>query len=152
VQIRECMTKKVELANPQMTVSQAAKKMRDGDFGFMPVGENDKLVGVITDRDIAVRAVASGLDPNKATVREIISDDVLFCYDDQNIEDVALNMGEKQIRRFPVLNREKRMIGVVSLGDMARANLEKDEKEDVEDALCQISRHAHDEQVTRTLT
>lgn len=152
MKIQECMTKKVELANPQMTLSQAAKKMRDGDFGFLPVGENDKLIGVITDRDIAVRAVAKGLDPNKTNVREAISEGVLYCYDDQTVEDVAHNMGEKQIRRLPVLNRQKRMVGVVSIGDLARAKLAKDEKDDVEEALSEISRPAQNEQVMRTLT
>ncbi len=152
MQIRECMTKNVELADPQMTLSQVAKKMADGDFGFLPVGENDRLIGVITDRDIAIRAVAKGMDPNKTNVRETISDDVLYCYDDQTVEDVTQNMGKNQIRRLPVLNRQKRMVGVVSLGDLARAKLADDEKDNVEEALSQISKSAHDEQVTRTLT
>ncbi|MGE4131977.1 MAG: CBS domain-containing protein [Bdellovibrionales bacterium] len=149
MKVQECMTKKVELASPQMTLKEAAQKMREGDFGFMPIGENDKLVGVITDRDIAIRAVARGLDPSSAKVKEVCSNDVLYCFDDQTVEDVAHNMGDNQIRRLPVLNRQKRMVGVVSLGDLAKsANSAKD---NVEDALCQISKPGHRETATRTL-
>ena len=143
MQISECMTKAVELAQPEMPLRQAAQKMRDGDFGFLPVVEYDKLIGVVTDRDITIRAVASGLDPDKAHVREILSEGLLYCFDDQSVEEIAENMGKNQVRRLPVLNRQKRLVGVVSLGDMARAKLADQEKEEVEQALSEISTPAY---------
>lgn len=87
------------------------------DAGAMPVGEHDRLVGMITDRDIAIRGVAEGKDPAK--IREVMSTDVKYCYDDEGVEHVLHNMGELQVRRLPVLNRNKRLIGIVSLGDLA---------------------------------
>ena len=117
--VKDCMSKKVELGEPGMSLRHAAQKMRDGDFGSLPVGENDRLAGVITDRDIAVRAVAEGKDPRQTKVREIMSDKVLYCYEDEPTEEVARNMGENQIRRLPVLNRKKRLVGILSLGDLA---------------------------------
>jgi CBS domain-containing protein len=86
----------------------------------VPVGENDRLVGMITDRDIAVRAVAQGKGPD-TPVRDVMSKDVKFCYDDEDLEHVADNMGELQVRRLPVVNRDKRLVGIVALGDIARS-------------------------------
>lgn len=119
--VKECMTKDVELTSPSTKISEAARKMRDGNFGMLPVGENDRLVGMITDRDITIRLVAEGKDPDECTVKEIMSPRVLYCFEDQDIEDAAHNMGENQIRRLPVLNREKRLVGILSLADIARA-------------------------------
>jgi CBS domain-containing protein len=140
--VRDCMTKKVELAAPGMSLRHAAQKMRDGDYGFLPVGENDRLVGMITDRDIAVRAVAEGKDPKSTRVREVMSDKVLYCFDDQTTEEVAENMGLNQVRRLPVLNRQKRLVGILALGDLADP---KRDAEHAKDALCGISRHEHHE-------
>jgi CBS domain-containing protein len=85
----------------------------------MPVGENDRLVGMITDRDITIRAVAQGKGPD-TPVRDVMSDaKVMYCYDDEELEDVARNMGDVRVRRLPVVNREKRLVGIVSLGDLA---------------------------------
>ena len=137
--VKECMSKKVELADPEMSLSQAAKKMRDGDFGILPVRENDRLVGMITDRDIAVRAVAAGKDPKQTKIRDVMSQKVLYCYDDQTTEEVARNMGDNQVRRLPVLNRQKRLVGILALGDLAS----KEGKS--KDALGQICRHEHNE-------
>src|SRR6266404_5172007 len=110
--IKNCMTKKVELANPNMSLREAAQKMRDGDFGALPVGEHDRLVGMITDRDIVTRALTSGTgNPMDSKVREVMSENVFYCFEDQKVEDVAKNMGENQIRRLPVLNRQKRLVG-----------------------------------------
>lgn len=140
--VKECMTKSVELGSPNMSVFEAAQKMRDGDFGVLPVGENDRLVGMLTDRDIAVRAVAEGRDTRQTTVRDIMSNQVLYCYEDQSVDEVARNMGDHQIRRVPVLNRAKRLVGILSLADLARpqgANASATE------ALSQISRPEHNE-------
>lgn len=140
--VRDCMTKTVELAEPGMSLRHAAEKMRDGDFGFLPVGENDRLVGMITDRDIAVRAVAEGKDAKSTRVRDVMSEKVLYCFDDQTTEEVAENMGMNQVRRLPVLNRQKRLVGIVALGDLADP---KRDAEHAKDALCGISRREHHE-------
>jgi CBS domain-containing protein len=121
MKISECMSKQVELTSPDTTVSEAARLMRDGDFGFLPVGENDRLVGMITDRDITVRAVAEGKDPRNMLVREVMSTDVFYCYEDQDTSEVAKNMGQNRVRRLPVLSRQKRMVGIISLTDIAKA-------------------------------
>ena len=136
--VKKCMTTKVALGKPDMSLYEAAKKMRDGDFGFLPIEENDRLVGIITDRDIAVRGVAEGFDPKKATVNEIMSDRVLYCYEDQSLDEVAQNLAENRIRRLPVLNRQKRLVGILSLGDLAQANLNPKQ---LEATLTRISKH-----------
>ncbi len=133
--VRDCMTKDVELAHPDMSIRVAAQKMRDGDFGLVPIGENDRLVGTITDRDIAIRAVAEGL-PAETKIREVMSEGILYCYEDQSLEEIAGKMGEHRVRRMPVLNRQKRMVGIVSLGDIATSSPDR-----AEDPLSQISRH-----------
>jgi CBS domain-containing protein len=133
--VKECMTKDVELAAPDMSIREAAQKMREGDFGVLPVGENDRLVGMITDRDIVLRAIAEGLDVDTTKVREIMSSGTLYCFEDQTLEEVARNMGENQIRRLPVLSRQKRMVGILSLGDVALS-----EPNRISDAMYGISR------------
>lgn len=116
--VSELMTRDVRLAAPDDTIEQAATMMGEVDAGAIPVGENDRLVGMITDRDIAVRAVAQGKAP-QTKVREVMSADVKYCFEDEAIEDVARNMGDIQVRRLPVLSRDKRLVGIVSLGDLA---------------------------------
>lgn len=118
MQVRECMTTGVKLTNPDMTLREAAGLMREQDTGFLPVGENDRLIGSLTDRDIAVRAVYEGKDPNTAKVREAMSEHIVYCFDDQDTSEAATLMGEKQIRRLAVLNHDKRLVGVLSLGDI----------------------------------
>jgi CBS domain-containing protein len=88
------------------------------DVGVLPVGENDRLVGMITDRDIAIRGIANGKGP-KAKIRDVMSDEVLYCFEDQELDEVTHNMGHQQIRRLPVLNRDKRLVGIIALGDIA---------------------------------
>ena len=119
MRISEAMTREVKLATPAQTIREAARMMADIDAGALPVGDNDQLVGMITDRDIAVRAVARGLGPD-TKVREVMSPNILYCFEDQNIEDIAHNMSDIQVRRLPVLNRDKRLVGIVSLGDFAK--------------------------------
>lgn len=121
--VHECMSNYVELGRPDMTLKEVACLMRDGDFGFLPIQENDKLIGTITDRDIVIRAVASGLSPDTTTVFEVMSKKVLYCFEDQTLEEVTRNLGENQVRRLPVLNRDKRLVGVLSLGDLAQSEL-----------------------------
>jgi CBS domain-containing protein len=113
------MTTEVKLTDPAMKLKDAAALMREGDFGLLPVGENDRLVGTITDRDITVRAVAEGKDPGATTVREAMSEGIRYCFEDQTVEEAADLMSQAQIRRLPVLNRDKRLIGIVALADLA---------------------------------
>ncbi|ACB96048.1 CBS domain-containing protein [Beijerinckia indica] len=117
------MSKEVRIASPAQSICEAAKMMKEIDAGFLPVGENDRLVGMITDRDIAVRAVAAGRSPD-TPVRDIMSKEVLYCFEDEEIGAAAHKMSEMQIRRMPVLNRDKHLVGIISLGDIARAGTE----------------------------
>ena len=119
MKISEAMTRDVKVLSPDQTICEAAKLMAEIDAGAVPVGENDRLVGMLTDRDIAVRAVAEG-KPAETKIRDVMSREVLYCYDDQDVSDVARNMGDEQVRRLPVVNREKRLVGIVSIGDLAR--------------------------------
>ena len=118
MRVSEAMTREVRVATPGQTIRDVAKIMAEIDAGSMPVGEDDRLVGMITDRDIAIRGVAQGKGPD-TPVREVMSDSkVLYCYEDEELEHVAKNMGSEQVRRLPVVNREKRLVGIVSLADV----------------------------------
>ncbi|HSR72721.1 MAG TPA: CBS domain-containing protein [Kiloniellales bacterium] len=119
MQIKDIMTNEVALVAPDTTLAEAARIMAKKDVGILPVGENDHLVGVITDRDIVVRGLAKGHDPESAEIGDAMTDRVLYCFDDQPVETVASNMAEEQIRRLPVVNRDKRLVGIVSIGDLA---------------------------------
>jgi CBS domain-containing protein len=119
MKIRDIMTSDVEIISPDTPLRDAAQRMRDTDTGFLPVGENDQLVGTLTDRDITIRAVAEGQDPNSAKVRDAMSENLVYCFDDQDSSEAAELMAEKQLRRLPILSRDKRLVGVVSLGDLA---------------------------------
>jgi CBS domain-containing protein len=118
MKVSEVMTRDVRLIEPIQTIRDAARLMAELDAGLMPVREGDRLVGMITDRDIAVRAVAEGKGPD-TPVREVMTEDVKYCYEDDDTEDVARNMADIQVRRLPVLTHEKRLVGITSLGDMA---------------------------------
>jgi CBS domain-containing protein len=118
MKVSEVMTREILVANPEQTVQQAARMMADIDAGVLPVGENDRLVGMITDRDIAIRCVAQGNGPD-AKIRDVMSHDVKYCFIDQDLDEVTRNMAEIQVRRLPVLDRDKRLVGIVSLGDIA---------------------------------
>ena len=126
MKIREIMNGKVECANPTLPIAKAAEKMRDLDIGFLPICENDKLIGTVTDRDITTKSVAQGRDPRLAPVSEIMRPEVFYCYDDQDIEEVARYMQEKEVRRMVILNRDMRLTGVVSLGDIAKLLMERE--------------------------
>jgi len=120
MKISDYMTRNVRLANPEASLQAAASIMAELDAGALPVGENDRLVGMITDRDIAVRAVAAGKGP-ETKVRDAMTEGVSYCFEDEDLDHVLHNMGEQQVRRLPVLNREKRLVGIVSIGDIVLA-------------------------------
>ena len=117
--IKDIMTRHVECVSPENTVQDAARKMRDLDVGPMPVCDNGRLAGMLTDRDIAVRVVAEGQDPKASKVRDVMTPGVIYCFEDQNVEEAARMMREHQVRRILVLDRNKRLTGIVSLGDLA---------------------------------
>lgn len=119
MQLKDVMTTNVQLTDPTAKLKEAAISMRDGNFGLLPVGANDRLVGTITDRDIAVRAVADGKDPNTTTVGDVMSKGIHYCFEDQEVEEAARLMSEAQVRRLPVLDRDKRLVGIVALADLA---------------------------------
>ena len=116
--IKHVMSSGVAVAAPDDSIQAAAQKMADGDVGFIPVCDGEKLVGVLTDRDLAVRAVAAGKGVDTA-VRDVMTEDVVYCFEDEEVERVARLMKEREIRRVLVVNRSKRLVGVVSLGDLA---------------------------------
>jgi CBS domain-containing protein len=120
MQVREIMTGDVECARQDTTIAQAAKRMRELNVGSLPVcGENDRLVGMITDRDITVRCTAQSGDPGTTLVSDVMTPNVVYCFEDQQVAEVAQLMEENQVRRLPVLSADKRLVGIVSLGDLA---------------------------------
>ena len=132
--VSEVMTPQVKIAAPDQTIQQVAGMMADLDAGVIPVSEQDRLVGMVTDRDIAVRAVALGLPPD-TQVRQVMTKEIKYCFDDDNLDEVARNMADIKVRRLPVVNKEKRLVGILSLGDMAI----EDGPDNAGVALCGIS-------------
>ena len=135
MQVREAMSDNVQIASPNQTIREAATLMAKIDAGILPVGDNDRLVGMISDRDIAVRAIALGKGPD-TLVREVMSGDVKYCFEEDDVDDVAQNMADIKVRRLPVLNKSKRLVGIVSLGDLALT----DGPDNAGEALCSISK------------
>jgi CBS domain-containing protein len=119
MQIKEIMTREPVVIQPDVVLKEAAVRMRELDSGVMPVGQNDRLVGMLTDRDITIRATAAGKDPNQTRVEEVMTPDVVYCFEDDDLRDAARKMEEHQLRRLIVLNRDKRLVGILSLGDLA---------------------------------
>ncbi len=119
MKLREIMTSEVEVIHPNDTLQTAARKMHDRDIGFLPVCDGDRLIGVLTDRDIIVRALAEGMDSKAMLGRDLVTSPAIYCFDDQSVDEAAKLMHDNQIRRLVVLNRDKQMVGVVSLGDLA---------------------------------
>jgi CBS domain-containing protein len=119
MQIREMMTKQVEVLPPHASIRDAAAKMRDLDVGGIPICDGQKLQGFLTDRDLAVRAVAEARDPANTKVSEVMSPNITYCFEDNEVEEAAQMMESKQIRRLPIVDRDKRLVGIVSLGDIA---------------------------------
>jgi CBS domain-containing protein len=117
--VRDAMTSHAEWITPDSTLIEAARKLRDKGIGCLPVGENDRLIGMITDRDLACRAVAAGLDAKKKTVADIMTKGIVWCFDDDDLGKAVKKMEDKQIHHIPVMSREKRMVGLLSLSDLA---------------------------------
>jgi len=118
MKLKEIMTRQVEVIRPEAPIEEAAAKMRDLNIGPLPVCDGDRLVGMLTDRDITVRATAVGSGP-QTRVADVMSPEVIFCFEDQDVKQAAQVMEENQIRRLPVLSRDKRLVGIVSLADLA---------------------------------
>ncbi len=117
--IKDIMSKDVEVVSQEASLQTVAKKMQVRDCGCVVVVKNDRLVGMITDRDLALRCVAKGHDPDGTTAETVMTPDILYCWDTDTADDVARNMGKNKVRRLPVLNADKRLVGMVSLGDLA---------------------------------
>ena len=118
MKVNQAMHKGVQWVDPAMSVETLARLMRAHDIGAIPIGENDRLIGMVTDRDIVCRCIAAGLDPNTATARDVMSEGIVFCLEKQELDDAARIMEMKKIRRLPVINGKKRMVGILSLGDV----------------------------------
>lgn len=136
--LSEVMSRDVRVISPDASVQEAAQQMRDGGFGMMPVGENDRMIGTISDRDIAMRAVADG-KPASTKVRDVMSNGVVWAYESAPLKEAASKMSEHQIRRLPIVNADKRLVGIVALGDFA---VESEDIEAVGEALSNISEPA----------
>lgn len=117
--IREVMTEDAECTRPDATLQEAARRMKELDVGSLPVCENDRLAGILTDRDIILRSVAEGHDPGEHRVRDAMTKEIFYAFEDQDVDELTKIMKQKQIRRVPILDREKRLVGIVSLGDLA---------------------------------
>ena len=134
--LKDLMSRDVKVISPDMSIREAAREMRDGDFGMLPVGENDRMIGTISDRDIAIRAVAEGKDTG-TKVRDVLSEGIAWAFEDDSVEEAAKIMSKCQVRRLPVVNRDKRLVGIVALGDFA---VESSEIRPTAEALSEISK------------
>ena len=134
--LKDLMSPNVKVISPEMSIRDAATQMLEGDFGMLPVGENDRMIGTITDRDIAVRAVAQGKD-HSTKVRDVMTEGIVWVFEDESVEDAAKIMSQRQVRRLPVIDRNKRLVGIVALGDFA---VESSEIRPAAEALSEISK------------
>ena len=134
--LKDLMSRDVKVISPDMSIQAAAKEMRDGDFGMLPVGEYDRMIGTISDRDIAIRAVADGKDTS-TKVRDVMSEGVAWVYEDDSVDEAIKIMSERQVRRLPVVNSGKRLVGIIALGDFA---VESSEIRPAAQALSEISK------------
>jgi CBS domain-containing protein len=119
MKIKDIMSKEVEVVSPDTLLNEVAKKMQKSDCGSVLVAKDDRLVGVITDRDLALRCVAESHHPAETTAEKVMTKEILYCHDSDEMEDVAINMTKNKVRRLPVLDKDKRLVGIISLGDMA---------------------------------
>lgn len=121
MKVRNAMHANAEWVSPETPIAQVAKKMKDLDIGSLPVGESDRLIGMITDRDIVCRSFTDGRDASRLTARDVMSKGIVYCTDSEDLEDAVRLMEEKKIRRLPVINGQKRMVGMLTLGDVSHA-------------------------------
>ena len=136
--LKDLMSRDVKVISPDMSIRDAARQMRDGDFGMLPVGENDRMIGTISDRDIAIRAVAVAEGKDTGTkVRDVMSEGIAWAFEDDSVEQAAKIMSERQVRRLPVVDRDKRLVGIVALDDFA---VESSEIRPAAQALSEISK------------
>lgn len=135
-QLKDLMSRDVKLVSPETSIKEAALMMRDGDFGMMPVGEADRMIGTISDRDIAIRAVALDMGP-ETKVRDVMTAGVAWAYETDSVDKAVKIMSERQVRRLPVVDENKRLVGIVALGDLAVKDSEKDSSAE---ALSEISK------------
>jgi CBS domain-containing protein len=119
MKIKDVIRTRPQCVSPDATLAEAAGSMKMLDVGFLPICENDRLIGTVTDRDIAIRAVAKGCDPKVTKVREVMSRDLVYCMENQELDEAARLMEEKMVRRLPILDQNKRLVGIVSVGDLA---------------------------------
>ncbi len=131
MQLKDVMTHNVEVAHVDTSVQEAAKLMKKLDVGSLPVGDGSQLIGMVTDRDITIRATAEGLDPKKTKVKDVMTSDLIYCFEDQAPVEAAVVMQEKQIRRLPIVNHAMKLVGIVSLGDLAVDSDQKDVDDDI---------------------
>ncbi len=137
MQIKEIMSSDFKVIKPSTTLKEAAEFMKECDCGYLPIGKDDKITGAVTDRDIIVRGIAAGLNPSNTAVDSVMTQKIQYCYEDDEVEDAAERMKNEQIRRLVVLNEEKRMTGVVTLGDIARSCNDKHLTGEIE---CQVAK------------
>jgi CBS domain-containing protein len=139
MQIKDVMTHGPETVDANASAIEAAAKMRELDVGSLPVCDGERLQGLLTDRDIAIRLVAAGLDASTTKVSEIMTPDVAYCFDDQTLDEAAVLMEAHQIRRLPILNRNKELVGILSLGDLAIRTAGTEDRELADEVLNEIS-------------
>ena len=137
MKVREIETRSPQIISAEAMICEAAIKMNEWNIGMLPVCHQDRLVGVITDRDLVIRALAKGYDPLNTLVKDVMTPGICYCFEDDNLEDVARTMEERQIRRMPILNTDKRLVGIVSLGDFAVRSKERDLTEEVLECVSQ---------------
>lgn len=140
MQLRDIMTRNVQVVRPETTLQEAARIMKDLDVGPVPVCDGERLVGMLTDRDITIRATAEGKSPKSTMVQDVMTSDVVYCFEDQDIQEAARLMQEQQIRRLLVLSRDKRLVGIISLGDLAEDLDDEELEAEVLEAVSQASR------------
>lgn len=139
MKVRDAMHKGVEWVDPTTPVTRLAQLMREHDIGAIPIGENDRLIGMVTDRDIVCRGLAVGKDLKKLTARDVMTKGIVFCREDEEIDDATRTMELKQVRRLPVINGDKRMVGMLSLGDLSNSC----DQELTGEVLQAVSSHHH---------
>lgn len=137
MKVRDVLTRNCEVIHPEMTICEAARKMKQHDIGMLPVCDGERLVGALTDRDLTIRAIADGHDPLRTKIREVMTHGISYCFEEDSLDQAARIMEEKQIRRLPVLNKEKRLIGIVSVGDLAVRTHDEQLVEEVLECVCE---------------